>query len=95
MAKKHDVEKHIHFSHKCIEARWNEQMCKWTVKVQNLDTGLIVEDTGDVLMTGTGTLNDWVWPDIPNLHDFEGPLLHSANWDVSFDPKVSSHPPPA
>jgi cation diffusion facilitator CzcD-associated flavoprotein CzcO len=95
VAKKYEVEKHIHFSHKCIEARWNEQTCKWTVKVENLDTGLIVEDTGDVLMTGTGTLNDWTWPDIPNLHDFEGPLLHSANWDTSFDAKVSGSQAPA
>ncbi|KAJ4665953.1 hypothetical protein HRR87_008535 [Exophiala dermatitidis] len=86
VAKKYDVTKHIRFRHKCIEARWNEQACKWTVKIEDLDTGLTLEDSADVLMTGTGTLNDWKWPDIPNLHQFEGPLLHSANWDEGFDP---------
>lgn len=89
VAKKYDVTKHIRFRHKCIEARWNEQACKWTVKIEDLDTGLTLEDSADVLMTGTGTLNDWKWPDIPNLHQFEGPLLHSANWDEGFDPTVS------
>lgn len=37
------------------------------------------------MVKATGTLNKWKWPDIPGLHDFNGTLLHSANWDTSFD----------
>lgn len=36
-------------------------------------------------MRGTGLLNTWNWPEIPGLHDFKGPYMHSANWDKSFD----------
>lgn len=76
------------FRHKCIEAKWNEGTSKWHVKLQRLDTNEVVEDVGDVFMTGTGALNEWRWPDIKGLKDFKGTLLHSANWDLSFDAKV-------
>lgn len=37
-----------------------------------------------------GILNNWQWPEIEGLHDFEGPLMHSASWnhDVELDNKV-------
>lgn len=78
----------MHFKHKAIEARWDEPTSKWHVKFQKTDTGEIVEDVGDVFITGIGALNEWKWPNIPGLHDFKGPKLHSANWDSSFDHKV-------
>lgn len=77
------------FNHRCIEARWNEETSKWHAKFQNLDSGEVVEDVGDVFMTGTGSLNEWKWPDIQGLHDFKGTLLHSANWDPEYDITVS------
>ena len=42
-------------------------------------------DQADILLKGTGLLNQWDWPKIPGLHDFKGPYMHSANWDESFD----------
>ncbi|OAL32210.1 hypothetical protein AYO20_07978 [Fonsecaea nubica] len=85
VADKYDVKKYMKFGHKCIEARWNEETSKWHVKFQRLDTGEVVEDVGDVFMTGVGALNEWKWPDIKGLHDFKGKLLHSADWDSSYD----------
>jgi cation diffusion facilitator CzcD-associated flavoprotein CzcO len=82
---KYDIRKLIKLKHKCIEARWNEETSKWHVKLEIVGTGEIVEDTGDVFMVGTGALNDWKWPDIKGLHDFKGKILHSANWDSSYD----------
>lgn len=32
-----------------------------------------------------GILNTWKWPEIEGLHDFKGPVLHSAAWDHSVD----------
>ncbi|EOD47368.1 putative flavin-binding monooxygenase protein [Neofusicoccum parvum UCRNP2] len=89
VATKHDVTKHVHLQHTCIEARWNEDESKWKVKLLKLNASggaELVEDTADVFITGTGTLNDWKWPEIKGLQDFKGALLHSANWDESFDP---------
>lgn len=88
VADKYGIRKYMKFGHKCVEARWDEPTSKWHVTVQQLDTGKIIEDTADVLMTGIGALNEWKWPDIKGLNDFKGPLLHSANWDENFDATV-------
>jgi cation diffusion facilitator CzcD-associated flavoprotein CzcO len=89
VADKYNVRKYMKFKHKAVEARWNEQTAKWHVKFQNLDTNEVVEDVGDVFMTGIGALNEWKWPSINGLHSFKGKLLHSANWDPEFDATVS------
>lgn len=38
-------------------------------------------DEADIVINGTGILNNWKWPLIQGLHNFSGPLIHSANWD--------------
>ncbi|GIJ81528.1 hypothetical protein Asppvi_000027 [Aspergillus pseudoviridinutans] len=86
VADKYNVRQFMKFHHRCIEAFWNEATSKWHVKLMNLETGHIFEDIGDVLMTGVGALNRWEWPNIEGLHEFKGVLMHSANWDTSFDP---------
>lgn len=88
VAEKYNVNRFTKLSTKCLEARWNEDTSKWHVKLQNLDSGDIFEDVGDVFYTGIGALNDWKFPDIPGLHDFRGDMLHSAKWDPKFDATV-------
>lgn len=85
IVEKYNLRRFMKFNHKCVEARWNEETSKWHVKLEIVGTGEIVEDVGDVLMVGLGALNDWKWPDIKGLHDFQGKILHSANWDTSYD----------
>ncbi|RVX75856.1 hypothetical protein B0A52_00213 [Exophiala mesophila] len=85
VADKYNVRRFMKFNHKVIEARWNEETSKWHVKVQKLGSDEVIEDVGDVLITGTGALNEWKWPDIKGIHDFKGKLLHSANWDSDYD----------
>lgn len=43
------------------------------------------KDKSDILIQATGALNNWRWPSIPGLHDFNGKLLHSASWDEEYD----------
>lgn len=85
--RKYDIRKLMKFEHRCIEARWNDKTSKWHVKVEVPDgsTHKIIEDIADVFVAGVGVLNNWNWPDIKGLHDFKGKLLHSANWDTTFD----------
>ncbi|KAK2592767.1 hypothetical protein QQS21_009539 [Conoideocrella luteorostrata] len=88
VAAKYDVRPYIRFSHKCLEASWDETRSKWRVKLEKLDqdsTKSVFYDESDVLMTGTGLLNEWKWPSIPGLKDFTGDLLHTANWNTQFD----------
>lgn len=60
------------------------------MKIQNGDSGSVYFDEADVLISATGALNNWKWPNIPGLHDFKGKLMHSAKWDESYDYSVRS-----
>ena len=31
-------------------------------------------------------MNDWKWPNVPGREEFQGTMLHTANWDDNFDP---------
>ncbi|TPR02432.1 Bacterial alpha-L-rhamnosidase family protein [Aspergillus niger] len=85
VAQKYNVRKHILFNRRCVEARWHDTTSSWTVQVQDVLTENIFEDSADVLMIGTGLLNEWKWPSVSGLQSFKGQLLHSASWDESFD----------
>jgi cation diffusion facilitator CzcD-associated flavoprotein CzcO len=86
---KYNVEKYIKLRTQALEASWDSEAAKWVVTLKNIETGQVFQDSADALLTGIGVLNDWKWPDIPGLHDFQGKLLHSADWDSSYDYKVS------
>lgn len=88
VAEKYEVKRFMRFGHKCIGATWSEEACKWHVKIQRLHDGTVFEDTADVFMTGVGALNNWRWPDIKGLKNFQGKLMHSAEWDIDYDVKV-------
>ncbi|RAL04884.1 flavin-containing monooxygenase [Aspergillus ibericus CBS 121593] len=87
VAHKYDVRKDIKFENRCVGARWNDAVGKWFVQIldETDPNGRTFEDSADVLMTGTGMLNEWRWPAIPGLHKFKGKVLHSASWDRRYD----------
>ncbi|OQU96347.1 hypothetical protein CLAIMM_02442 isoform 3 [Cladophialophora immunda] len=66
-------------------ARWSEPNNQWFLKIENSADGTIFEDQCDVLLSATGILNKWKWPDIPGLSSFKGKLLHSARWDQEYN----------
>ncbi|KAJ8118880.1 hypothetical protein OPT61_g215 [Boeremia exigua] len=89
VASKYDIHRHIRYEHRCVEARWQPEKSKWAVTLlKRVDNGAseVVHDSADVLVTGTGTLNEWKWPEIAGIETFQGTLLHSAKWDESFSP---------
>ena len=84
-AKRHKSEQYMQLNSKIVEARWNEEEGKWTITIENPITKERRTDWCNVLVNGSGILNNWKWPDIEGIHDFKGSLLHSANWDHSVD----------
>ena len=60
---------------------WNDEGGTWRVQVEDLKSGHVSEEACDILISATGVLNAWRWPEIPGLNDFKGTLLHSAKWD--------------
>ncbi|KAF2841012.1 FAD/NAD(P)-binding domain-containing protein [Patellaria atrata CBS 101060] len=84
-AERHGSKKYMKLNSKIIEARWDEQDGHWNLTLQNPQNGAISKDWCHVFVNGTGILNNWAWPEIEGLHDFQGPLMHSAAWDHSVD----------
>ena len=74
----------LHLKHRVIGATWSESEGKWTVKIEQLETGIVFEDKAEILMNAGGYLNKWKWPDVKGLETFAGKKMHSANWDQDF-----------
>ncbi|KAL4862560.1 hypothetical protein BDV12DRAFT_42067 [Aspergillus spectabilis] len=85
VATKYDAIRYMKFGKKCDQAVWNETTGQWSVYMTDLETGMVFVDTCDVLISATGALNKWNWPDIAGLHSFKGKLVHSADWDTTID----------
>ncbi|KAL5620935.1 hypothetical protein FOBRF1_004181 [Fusarium oxysporum] len=80
---KYGLAENVRFQSKVTEAIWNEAAGKWNLRV--FQDGEEKEDECDILIDGSGFLNNWHWPDIPGLHDFKGEIVHTADWNPSIN----------
>ncbi|KAI1390283.1 uncharacterized protein F4822DRAFT_231430 [Hypoxylon trugodes] len=71
--------------HRVIGAWWDENRGLWDIKVQNLENGEEFRDQANFIVDASGILNNWKWPDIPNIKGFQGELVHTASWPKNFD----------
>lgn len=60
---------------------WNLIVSIRRVKVHNLETDEIFEDTANMVISAKGGLNEVKWPKIKGLGDYKGKLIHSGAWD--------------
>ncbi|KAK9422621.1 putative Sterigmatocystin biosynthesis monooxygenase stcW [Seiridium unicorne] len=82
VAQENDLLKYFKLSHKVVNAAWNEEEKMWHVKIQRGDDpNDIIEDKSHIFINASGVLNKWKWPNIKGLGTYQGPKLHSANWD--------------
>ncbi|CAJ2501024.1 Uu.00g038770.m01.CDS01 [Anthostomella pinea] len=79
------MEDSIKTQHKVVGAWWNETQGLWDISVINLQTGKEFKDQANFLVDASGILNNWKWPDVPNLKSFQGDLIHTAHWPKDFD----------
>lgn len=84
IATKFDLERYIQFKTTVQSAIWHEDRGQYEVKILRAD-GTQIEDWCDILISGSGILNSWKYPDIPGLDIFKGKLMHSAKWDADYD----------
>ncbi|KAK4868954.1 hypothetical protein LT330_006563 [Penicillium expansum] len=80
---KYGLAEHVQLQSKVVQATWNEPSSKWRLKIRQDSEEK--EDECDILIDGSGFLNNWNWPSIEGLHDFKGELVHTANWNPSID----------
>ncbi|KAI1865023.1 uncharacterized protein JN550_008569 [Neoarthrinium moseri] len=85
IANRYGVMRFVKLRHEVESCSWNEEAKKWNLKVRNTETGEVIEDDADVLVSARGNLSDPAWPDIPGLKDFEGQVMHSALWKEDYD----------
>ncbi|KAF2652919.1 cyclohexanone monooxygenase [Lophiostoma macrostomum CBS 122681] len=81
----YELEKYMKLNHEITQASWDETAGVWNVTVKNLLTGDVFVDTAEILINGSGVLNNWKWPNIDGLRDFEGTICHTARFDTSVD----------
>jgi cation diffusion facilitator CzcD-associated flavoprotein CzcO len=72
---------HFRFGCNILAARWVDTTSLWELETES---GEIIR--ARALVSAIGVLHHAAFPDIPGLEDFEGPLIHTAQWDPSFDP---------
>jgi len=84
VATKYELEKYVQFKTTVESATWNEDRGQWKVSILGAD-GKREDDWCDILISGSGVLNSWKYPNIPGLDLFKGKLMHSAQWDNTYD----------
>ncbi|KAI1625804.1 hypothetical protein EDD37DRAFT_588822 [Exophiala viscosa] len=89
-ADRYGSRKYMKLNTKVVKARWDDDDSVWNLTMEDQNTKEQWSDWAHCVVNGTGILNNWKWPDIENLHDFSGPLVHSASWnhDVDFEGKT-------
>lgn len=81
------MDRYLKTQHEVVGASWSDEAGKWTVQVKDHTSDQVFADDCDFLVVSTGILNSWKWPDIPGLHNFQGKLMHTADYDDSYDIK--------
>lgn len=87
---KYGLDNYCKVNRKVVDARWDDSRGQWNVKVEDVSSGKIIDDTCDILINASSILNNWRYPAIHGLKDYKGRLLHSAAWDETVDLKGNS-----
>ena len=81
------IRKYIKLRHQVERAEWDSEAGLWRLQVRDLETDELIDDSAEFFINAGGVLNKWKWPNIPGLHSFRGKLMHTANYDPSYDLK--------
>ena len=80
LVEENGLEGNIHLGDGAAKAVWNEDSQTWTVTTES---GKRYE--GDILIAALGQLDRPSWPKIEGQGSFDGPEVHSADWDPDLD----------
>lgn len=86
VADKYDVRRNIQFNTKVETLVYDEKNGMWSVTVQRAD-GSRETIRANAVINGHGPVNRFKWPEIEGLRDFNGPVVHTADWPEDLDLK--------
>jgi cation diffusion facilitator CzcD-associated flavoprotein CzcO len=75
---KNGLDRYLRFGHEVTDARWDEGAQRWQVSTTR---GAF---KARYLIAGVGFLVEPSLPDIPGITSFQGTVMHSAQWDHSW-----------
>ncbi|CAL8143341.1 unnamed protein product [Orchesella dallaii] len=83
VAKKHSLYEKIKFRYRVTELRWDDLNSEWIVKVLNERNSEELTYKFNIVITGIGALRAPQIP--PQFEAFQGPKIHTAEWNHSID----------
>jgi 4-hydroxyacetophenone monooxygenase len=83
IATKNNVKEHFIFNREVMGAEWNQKDSKWTIQINNKQSGEKETMVANVMISATGVLSTPRLPDIKSIKDFKGPIFHTAQWNHS------------
>lgn len=69
---------HVHFKHRVVEARWDDFIGRWRLKIENSDFN-IIEDECEVLINACGSLKYVIYVEIVHVVE-TNPELFLSTW---------------
>ena len=75
------------FNTEVVGCYWKQEKGEWLLKLKETKADgstRLFEDTCNMLLHGTGILNNFKWPKIEGMEKFKGKILHTARWDQSY-----------
>ena len=84
LADEYNVRQHIRFGTEVVRADYDASSATWKVLARDAG-GCESYLEGNVLVPAVGMVNRPLIPDIPGLDTFDGPVMHTAQWDPSVE----------
>ncbi|CAK4032956.1 sterigmatocystin biosynthesis monooxygenase stcW [Lecanosticta acicola] len=81
------TKKYVKLRHQIERAEWDERAGQWVLLVKDLVSGEVLEDRAEFFINAGGVLNNFKWPHVEGIEDFQGKLMHSAAYEEGYDLK--------
>ncbi|EEH48624.2 uncharacterized protein PADG_04703 [Paracoccidioides brasiliensis Pb18] len=82
-----NLRKYMTFNTLITGSYWEEEKGEWRVTLRQIapdGTERETEERCNVLLNGSGLLNNYQWPDIEGLERFKGRMIHTARWPKDY-----------
>jgi 4-hydroxyacetophenone monooxygenase len=84
VADEFDIRGTIQFNTEVLATKYDEALQRWHSTLRRPD-GTVETVTSNVVISAVGAFGNPKWPDIAGLKDFEGRIVHTAQWDDDLD----------
>jgi len=85
-AREYDIERHIRFGHKVVNADWSSRAARWTIEVQTRDGDTVkLQSQFVICCSGYYKYENGFTPEFPGRDAFKGQIVHPQLWPENLD----------